>query len=83
VNGIVQKWCGVEGYWTWGNRAHESKDCHKHDAVNAANDDVNTNSSSTNNNSTNNNNGGSSNNGPRRRVNFSGSTGLISHAVDY
>jgi hypothetical protein len=26
-NGRTEKWCGVHGYWTWGDIAHETKDC--------------------------------------------------------
>ena len=26
-NGRNEKWCGVHGYWTWGDIAHETRDC--------------------------------------------------------
>jgi hypothetical protein len=74
-NGRNEKWCGIHGYWMWGDKAHEAKDCPNHptgnQTGNVARDGENPPTTTQ----------GSGRN-PMGAAN-SAMTGLVSHAVDF
>jgi hypothetical protein len=76
--GVTQKWCGICGYWTWGDRAHDTKDCpnKKHAATaNTATQDPNQHGGSPQPDGTN-------NDGESNRPGFGG-LAFVAHAADF
>lgn len=69
VNGVNQKWCGIHGYWTWGDLAHTTSDCPNKQKTDTANTAASDN--------------GNSGSGNTDSNNNSGLCGLVSHAVDF